>query len=132
MNICLSVCIVLCFDYIIHVHNVKPLTSDHKSTNHTALHLSLWHSCRAIGLSSSLHNELSTVSLLNQHTTCRCWIALCLLMHLDPEHTVHSVVAQCGHSIKPHFSMVSGTDSPASSHRSLFTFKVALSSRTIQ
>lgn len=108
------------------------LTSDHTLTSHTALHLSLKHSCRRTGLSSSLHRALSTVWLLNQHTTCRCWMALFRLMHLDFAHNVQFVVAQCGHSIDPHLSIVSGTDNPASSHSSLFTLNVALSSRTIQ
>lgn len=106
-------------------------TSDHSADRHIGLHRSLEQVCLVSGLSLSSH-ALVSVPFANLHTTLRFCTALFRVRQRDCKHSVHSPITQCGHSWPPHFSTVSGMESPAFSHKKLSTFCVALCKRTIQ
>lgn len=105
-------------------------TSDHSPDRQIGLHRSLKQVCRVSGFSLSSH-ALVSVPFVNLHITLRLCTALFRVRQRDCKHNVHSPITQCGHSWPPHFSTVSGMDSPAFSHKKLSTFCVALCKRTI-
>lgn len=106
-------------------------TSDHSPDRQIGLHRSLKQVCLVSGFSLSSH-ALLLVPFVNVHTTLRFCTALFRVRQRDCKHSVHSPATQCGHSCPPHFSTVSGIESPAFSHKKLSTFCVALCKRTIQ
>lgn len=107
------------------------LTSDHSPTRQIGLQRSFEHVCLMGGFSFSSQASLS-VSFVNLHWTLRLWIAVLRFKQSDCKQSVHSSAIHRGHSWPPHFSTVSGIESPASSHITLSTVFVLLLNRTIQ